>query len=93
MKPKQEQLMTHFLVTDDNPEGSKLEDLLKKIRSELVHRCGKVIDDSNPIAEKVVANNVKILGLLTEAIALADNSTQLLDKAFGPPGDKPRIGS
>lgn len=85
--------MTHFLVTDENPEGSKLEDILKKIRSDVVIRCGKVIDDPNVIAEKVIANNVKIMGLLTEAIHLAENSTQLLDKSFGPSGDKPRIGS
>lgn len=85
--------MTHFLITEENPNGSKLEDLLKQIRSDIVIRCGKVIDDQNTIAEKVITNNIKILALITEAIHLAENSTQALDKAFGPSGENPRIGT
>jgi len=44
----------------------------------------------------VLRNNTKILDLLGEAIDLATDSTQTLDKAFGPSqaakGGPPRIG-
>ena len=47
-------------------------------------------------AHQVMANNMRILELITEAISLADDSTRVLDKAFGPSlaneGGKPRIG-
>lgn len=84
--------MTHFLITDENPKGYRLEDVLRKIRADILYRCGKIVDDENPIAGEVMANNVKILGLLTEGIDLAENSTKKLDKAFGPSGGAPRIG-
>jgi len=38
-------------------------------------------------------NNMKILGLLSEAIVLAEDSTEVLNRAFGPSKEgKPRIG-
>ena len=38
-------------------------------------------------------NNMRILGLVSEAIALAEDSSRVLDKAFGPrSGQEPRIG-
>jgi len=89
--------MTRFLVSDENPSGYKLEDLLILLRKDILMRSEKVIDDARPEAKHVVANNIKILSLLTEAINLAEDSTQVLDKAFGPSkagdGGKPRIGT
>ena len=39
-------------------------------------------------------NNIKILGHLAESIAPAENSTSVLDKAFGQHDpDVPRIGN
>jgi len=87
--------MTHFLVSDTNPDGSRLEDILRVIRNDILIRCTKISDDSRPEAQGVLNNNIKILDLLSQSIALAENSTQLLDKSFGP-GDKngsPRIGT
>lgn len=88
--------MTHFLVSDENPQGFRLEDILIAIRKDVVTRCGKIADDRRPEAQHVLANNVKILGLLTDAIHLAEDSTRTLDKAFGPSkslyGGEPRIG-
>ena len=41
----------------------------------------------------MLKNNIKILGLITECIEIADNSTELLDKSFGPSNRaEPRIG-
>jgi hypothetical protein len=84
--------VTHFLITDKNPEGSKLEDVLRKIRADILYRCGKIVDDENPIAGEVLANNIKILEHMTQSIDLAESSTKKLDKAFGPSGRTPRIG-
>jgi len=41
----------------------------------------------------VINNNIKILNHLSESIALAENSTSVLQKAFGDhSSDVPRIG-
>jgi len=89
--------MTHFLVTEENPSGKKLEDVLTMVRADIIHRCTKITNDSRVEAQAVLSNNVKILGLLTEALDLAMDSTHILDKAFGPSqagkGGPPRIGT
>ena len=85
--------MTHFLVTDDNPDGYKLEDILKIIRKDMFLRTTKIMEDDRPEAQAVLNNNVKILSLLGESIAAAEDSTIVLQKSFGPSRDgKPRIG-
>ncbi|MBL4740247.1 MAG: hypothetical protein JKY12_04590 [Sneathiella sp.] len=90
-------MMTRFLVTEDNPDGQKLESVLDQIRAEMILRCTFILEDARPEAKAVLANNMKILGLLTDAIDIADDSTRVLDKAFGPSqaakGGPPRIGS
>ncbi|MDJ0944271.1 MAG: hypothetical protein QNJ30_12435 [Kiloniellales bacterium] len=86
--------MTHFLITDDKPEGYKLEDILTLIRRDMILRATKIVDDPKPQAKQVLENNIRILGLLSECIAIAENSTKTLDKEIGPPvKGKPRIGS
>ena len=89
--------MTHFLISEENPEGHKLEGILAAIRKDILVRCTKIVDDRKPEARQVMDNNMKILNLLTEAIILADSSTQMLDKSFGPSragdGSAPRIGN
>ncbi len=88
--------MTHFLVSEENPNGYKLEDILSTLRKDVIFRCSKIADDRRPEAQLVLANSVKILGLLNEAVSLAENSTHILDKSFGPSqssgGGTPRIG-
>jgi len=85
--------MTHFLVTDDNPGGYKLEDIMKIIRKDIFLRTTKILEDDRPEAQSVIDNNVKILSLLSEAIDAAEDSTAILRKSFGPSRDgKPRIG-
>lgn len=89
--------MTHYLVSEENPNGLKLELVLMALRREVLTRCTKITDDMRPEAQQVLANNIKILEHLSEAIKLAENSTHILDKAFGPSqadkGGPPRIGS
>lgn len=85
--------MTHFLVTEENPDGSKLEDILTLIRQDVIKRLGKIALDSKPEAHQVLKNNVRILSLLTECIEISESSTKLLDKSFGPSdAAQPRIG-
>lgn len=86
--------MTHFLSSDQNPDGHKLEDVLKKVRNDILYRATKIMDDNKPEAQHVLANNIKILEMLSDAITLAENSTQVLDRAFGTnQGGSPRIGN
>ena len=64
--------MTHFLVTDDNPEGSKLEDIFRMIRADIVRRQVKIIDDESAVAQKVIKNNVLILNMLSNMIRMGN---------------------
>ena len=85
--------MTHFLATDEKPDGYKLEDILSVIRADIIKRAQKILDDTRPEARAVLNNNIRILGLLSECIEIAENSTALLDHSFGPrQGSEPRIG-
>ncbi len=84
---------TTFLVTDENPEGWKLEDILTEIQNDIVRRSQKIVDDPRPEARIVLSNNVEIMGYLAKCIERAQDSTKLLNRAFGPHKDgKPRIG-
>jgi hypothetical protein len=88
--------VTHFLRSDKNPGGHKLEDLLMQLRADILHRCEIIAADMRPEALQVMANNVKILGHLSASIEAALDSTRVLDRAFGPSqaanGGLPRIG-
>jgi len=89
--------MTRFLVSDENPAGLRLEDILHAIRMDVITRCTKIMNDPKDEARYVLNNNMKILTLLSEAIALAEDSSRVLNKAFGPShaakGGPPRIGT
>ncbi|MCF6214756.1 MAG: hypothetical protein L3J58_01130 [Emcibacter sp.] len=86
--------MTHFLVTDENPKGYRMEDILKIIRKDIFLRTTKIMEDERPEAQTVMDNNVKILGLMSEAIFIAESSTAILEKSFGPSrSGEPRIGT
>ncbi|MGB0629591.1 MAG: histidine kinase [Alphaproteobacteria bacterium] len=78
--------MTHFLSTDENPDGYKLEDILSIIRQDIIKRAGKIAGDARPEARRVVANNMRILEKLTDCIELAEDSTDVLNRSFGSPG-------
>ncbi|MEP4378643.1 MAG: histidine kinase [Alphaproteobacteria bacterium] len=85
--------MSGFLVNDENPDGYKLEVILTAIRNEIIQRATKIMDDGRPEATAVINNNIKILNHLAESIALAENSTSVLQKSFGDhSSDVPRIG-
>jgi hypothetical protein len=88
--------MTRFLVSDDNPGGRKLEEVLLALRAEVINRCTKISGDLRPESQHVMNNNMQVLHHLTEAIQLSQDSSVTLDRAFGPSeaatGGPPRIG-
>ncbi len=75
--------MTEILVSDTNPNGLPLEDALRAIRNDILTRCTRIRDDGREQAEHVLANNMHILPLLSDAIELAEDSTAVLSQAFG----------
>ncbi|MEP1170782.1 MAG: histidine kinase [Alphaproteobacteria bacterium] len=75
--------MTKLLVSDDNPNGAKLEDILRILRNDIIARCNVSVETHERETEKVVANNMRILNLLTECIDLAEVSTDILVQAYG----------
>ncbi|MGF1476851.1 MAG: histidine kinase [Geminicoccaceae bacterium] len=86
--------MTQFLKSDVRPDGFKLEDLLRAVRNDVLYRSTIIMDDHRAEARQVLDNNVRILGYLSDAIALAESSTRTLDRSFGPHVEgQPRIGS
>jgi len=86
-------LKTTFLVTDENPDGWKIEDILMTIQNDMFRRTQKIVEDSREEARDVLNNNIKILGLLSQCIEKATESTRILNRSFGPHKDgKPRIG-
>ena len=88
--------MTKFLQSEENQTGYQLEDILLAIRADVLKRCEKVVEDHRPEALHVMANNMKILTMLTDCIHLAQDSSSVLTRAFGPStsaqGGAPRIG-
>jgi hypothetical protein len=64
---------------------------------DVITRCTKIMNDPKDEARHVLNNNMKILSLLSEAIAFAEDSSHVLDKSFGPSnaakGGPPRIGT
>ena len=87
--------MTHFLVSDAKPDGYKLEEILSVLRADIITRCGKISGDTRPEARQVLHNNMRVLGLISDAIHLAEDSSRILERAYGPSvkGGPPRIGS
>ena len=87
--------MTHFLVSDAKPDGYKLEEILTVLRADVILRCSKISGDTRPEARQVLHNNMRVLGLISDAIQIAEESSRILERAYGPSvkGGPPRIGS
>ena len=70
--------MTKLLVSRDKPDGFTTEDVLGTVRSDIIIRMNAYLDDPRREVRSVLDNNVKILGLLTEAMHLAEENTKKL---------------
>jgi hypothetical protein len=72
--------MTKLLVSETNPKGTTTEAVLAVIRQDIVARLQHHAADPRREARQVLDNNVRILQLLGEAIALAEQNTRTLSE-------------
>ncbi|MDF4891579.1 hypothetical protein P3566_22070 [Vibrio parahaemolyticus] len=82
------------LMSRDNPEGWKLEDLMEQVRSEIMSKSLNIAEDMSFEAQTVKNNNFLILGLLMQVEAIQRQSFVVMSRLGedqGPNG-KPRIG-
>lgn len=70
--------MSKHLVSAENPEGQRTEELLAEIRAEILIRMAAYGEDPRPEAKAVLEHNLEIAQLLTDAIHLAEVNTQTL---------------
>ena len=49
---------TTFLVSEERPDGYRLEDLLREIRNDILVRCTHAMNDERPETNLVMANNM-----------------------------------
>ena len=70
--------MTKLLVSETNPKGYTTETVLGLIRTDIIARLQKHAGDPRKEAKTVLDNNIRILQLLGEAIALAEVNTRTL---------------
>ena len=70
--------MTNILVSETNPKGYTTEKVLGIVRADIVARLQKHAADPRKEARLVLDNNIRILQLLGEAIALAEVNTRTL---------------
>jgi hypothetical protein len=72
--------MTKLLVSESNPKGYTTEKVLGLIRADIVTRMQKYASDPRKEAKAVLDNNIRILQLLGEAMALAESNTRTLSE-------------
>lgn len=82
------------LMTRDNPDGFKLEELAEKLRCEIQAKTLNISGDPSIEAQTVVNNNAQIIGLLFQIEALQRQSFAVMAqiRPDGGPEGKPRIG-
>jgi hypothetical protein len=86
--------MKQVLMSNENHNGLKLEDLLAQVKLDVSQKINKIINDTSPQAQLVVRNNLAIIEHLGAAEALQRTSYVVLDamKPNEGPSGKPRIG-
>ena len=75
------QPVTRYLISKENPEGHKPEDLLRALRKDILTRCTKIVDDQRAEANHVLDNTMKILNLLSDACKAMGSFPYTLIKA------------
>lgn len=69
---------TPILMSKENPNGWKLEDLLCQVRKELLVKTEKITGDESAVSMKVQCNNLSIMRHLFNAEALQRESIAVL---------------
>lgn len=86
--------MTKLLMSKENPNGWKLEELLGKIRRELIEKNKLIQDDECQVSKIIQSNNKEIINSLADCIIMQNHSMEALDtlgENKGPLGE-PRVG-
>jgi hypothetical protein len=81
-----------LLMSVDNPEGHKLEELLSRLQQELKDKTAK-LSDACPINAHIRINNLAIIALLESAEEMQRDTMNRLEY-LGPdqgPHGKPRV--
>lgn len=84
-----------LLMSRENPNGYKLEDLLREIRLEVEAKNAKLGGDDSAAAQRVRVNNGLIIAKLIGAEELQRDTMAVLEQ-IGPdqgPTGQPRIGA
>ena len=85
----------NVLMSSDNHEGWKLEDLLDRLGLEVAIKSEKINEDPSVVARTVTQNNEQIIGLLIQAAAIQRQSYIMMSGIRtddGPTGNT-RIGN
>lgn len=88
-------MRTKILMTKDNPEGHKLEELLRDLQYELTLKTLRLVGDGYEVSKSVSARNVQIIDLLAEAQLLQEQNMKEVEEFFKRPSDptSPRRGT
>ena len=84
-----------ILMSRDNPYGWKLEELLEKVRNELIEKNRLLEGDTCKVSDRIVRNNDFIISNLKECVIIQKETMEVLDtlgENQGPLG-KPRVGN
>lgn len=83
-----------ILMTRENPEGFKLEELAEKLRTEIQAKTLNIAGDPSFAAQTVTNNNAQIIGLLFQIEAIQRQSFAVMAeiRADEGPSGEPRIG-
>lgn len=84
----------NMLMSAENPNGHKLEDLLATLQNEIVEKNNKIKSDKSSLSHHVQVNNNRLISLLAQAEKVQRSSLELLAAKAPDPGPKgtPRIG-
>ena len=87
--------MKAILMSKENPDGYKLEELLIQLQNEINDKNKKIIGDGSDLSKHVQANNLQIMRHLNEARNYQVDSFLQMSKKAPDEGanGKPRIGS
>lgn len=81
-----------ILMTRDNPEGWKLDDLLREIVLDIEKKRGFIKGSEHPLKDKVLDSNADIISLLDTALQVHDKIYKELDAISPNEGPlKPRL--
>jgi len=75
--------MEKILMGRDNPDGHKLEELLKRLQEEIESKS-RLLTENSDLTKMIIESNDKIVKLLYEAEQIQINTMKEIEKQRGP---------